>query len=352
MSYNSLLGLGASSVDANLLCHLPMQETAGTAVDDRSGNTYDGTLSGSAIANGTGPNSYLTSSYDMNGSDHIITLNASLLVTGTGVRTFATWVKSDAGADTRILQLGNNNGAQVGQGFSMHRRNTDAQLAAGFYGHGVHCGNNTFPASTWIHAAIRVPASSTTTDDVDILIDGVNQSLTTYTGSAQTLNTTNGDEVLGGGNNGSPLYFPGEFAGFVAFDRALSDAEVLEIASGPEPENTAAPTVSGDTAQGSTLTCSPGTWALPSPFASGSNGTITYTYQWTRDGSNISGATSSTYVTQAADIGTAVGCKVLGANDGGSSSAEETASSNTISVVSAATDTYRMNMRLFIPTQV
>jgi len=84
------------------------------------------------------------------------------------------------------------------------------------------------------------------------------------------------------------------------------------------PINSVAPSVSGSTPVGSTLTCAPGTWSN-SP---------TYTYQWTRAGSNIGSATSSTYVTVEADIGSAIGCKVVATNGVASSAA--TASSNTI----------------------
>lgn len=355
MSYNSLLGLGSHSEDANLLCHLTLQESSGTTCDDRSSNAYDGTLTGETDpTTATGPNSYLTSAFDMDGTDDRITLNASTIVGGSSARTYMFWFRPDTSFNGRFADWGINTTATSGRNLAAIRNDADQQLRLYFSAdHVVKTPTNSVLDNTWYHIGVRVPATVTNTDDVDALIDGVNQTLSLQTGSAQTLNTDNtSNRYLGGGiSNASPLYADGKFAGYCAFSRALSDAEVLEIASGPEPENTVAPTVSGSTAQGSTLTCSPGTWALPSPFASGSNGTITYQYQWTRDGGDISGATSSTYVTQVADVGTAVGCKVLGVNDGGSDSAEQTASSNTISVVSSG-PTYQMNMQLFIPTQV
>lgn len=89
------------------------------------------------------------------------------------------------------------------------------------------------------------------------------------------------------------------------------------------PTNSVAPTVSGLTPIGSTLSESDGTWT----------GSPTFTYQWTRDGSNIASATSSTYVTVTADGSHAVGVKVTGTNAGG---ALTVASSNTISVAAPA----------------
>jgi len=92
------------------------------------------------------------------------------------------------------------------------------------------------------------------------------------------------------------------------------------------PLNTASPTVSGSTTQGQTLSSTTGTWNNNDAFLG------TYTYQWTRAGSNISGATSSTYSTVVADVGNAIACKVTSTNDRG---ATTVTSSNSITVVSA-----------------
>jgi hypothetical protein len=92
------------------------------------------------------------------------------------------------------------------------------------------------------------------------------------------------------------------------------------------PLNTAAPTVSGSTTQGQTLTSTTGTWNTNDAFLG------TYIYQWTRAGSNISGATSSTYSTVVADIGNAIACKVTSTNDRGTTTVT---SSNSITVVAA-----------------
>lgn len=59
-------------------------------------------------------------------------------------------------------------------------------------------------------------------------------------------------------------------------------------------QNTAAPTISGSPAVGSTLTASTGTWS-PTPTA--------YAMQWMRDGQPILGAVGSTYVPTEADLG-------------------------------------------------
>lgn len=72
------------------------------------------------------------------------------------------------------------------------------------------------------------------------------------------------------------------------------------------PVNTVAPSATGLPNVGQTLSCSNGAWngALP----------ITYTYQWTRNGVNIAGATNATYLAAAADLGTNTFCKVTATN--------------------------------------
>jgi hypothetical protein len=75
---------------------------------------------------------------------------------------------------------------------------------------------------------------------------------------------------------------------------------------GAAPVNTVAPVVSGTASFGSTLTTTNGTWTgAPAP---------TFTYQWQRVTTNISGATSSTYVLVAADVGNTIRCVVKATN--------------------------------------
>lgn len=90
------------------------------------------------------------------------------------------------------------------------------------------------------------------------------------------------------------------------------------------PINTVAPAISGTTTQGSTVTCSQGTWL---------NTPTSYAYQWKRNGVTIAGATSSSYLLAVADVGQSVLCTVTATNAVGSG----TADSNTITPTSSAT---------------
>lgn len=85
---------------------------------------------------------------------------------------------------------------------------------------------------------------------------------------------------------------------------------------GAAPVNSVAPVISGTQTVGQTLTSTTGTWTgIPAP---------TFTYQWYRGASLISGATSSTYVLVQADAGntTAIKCVVTATNSAGVLSAD------------------------------
>ncbi len=71
------------------------------------------------------------------------------------------------------------------------------------------------------------------------------------------------------------------------------------------PANTSLPVVTGTAAAGETLTCTQGAWS-GSP-----NG---FTYQWSREGVAIAGATNDTYVIQEADQGHTLTCTVTASN--------------------------------------
>jgi len=106
-----------------------------------------------------------------------------------------------------------------------------------------------------------------------------------------------------------------------ALGSASANSNSTANVAGLAPVNTAAPTISGTATIGSTLTVSAGTWTgVPTP---------TFGYQWQRGTTNISGATSTTYVVQLSDVGNTIRCVVTGTNAVGSASAN---TANTSSV--------------------
>lgn len=92
---------------------------------------------------------------------------------------------------------------------------------------------------------------------------------------------------------------------------------------GAPPVNTVAPAVTGTATFGQTLSTTNGTWTAAPPITG-------YAYQWQRAGSNISGATSSTYVLVSADVGNTIRCVVTATN------AISSVASNSNSTVSVA----------------
>lgn len=106
---------------------------------------------------------------------------------------------------------------------------------------------------------------------------------------------------------------------------AISNAVTVTASGGaPALTSTAAPTLSGTATTGQTLTASGGTWSAPPD---------SYTYQWRRAGTAISGATAQTYVLQAADEGQAITCAVTAVKAGYTSA---TATSNAVTPSAAS----------------
>jgi hypothetical protein len=101
-------------------------------------------------------------------------------------------------------------------------------------------------------------------------------------------------------------------AGFAAVSGATTAATA--------PSNTAPPTVTGSTQQGSTLTTTSGSWSGTTP--------ITFAYKWQRCDSSgascadIAGATAQTYTITSSDVGHTLRSVVTASNSGGSASAD------------------------------
>jgi hypothetical protein len=82
------------------------------------------------------------------------------------------------------------------------------------------------------------------------------------------------------------------------------------------PENTDLPRIIGTSHTGETLTCNPGSW-LSSPDS--------FAYEWRRNGSPISGATSSAFTLTEDEEGRSLTCVVTATNAGGDGTAETAA---------------------------
>jgi hypothetical protein len=116
--------------------------------------------------------------------------------------------------------------------------------------------------------------------------------------------------LVGQGTNGVwSLYVDDEVGGQ---EGSIAGGWSLHISTpGPfAPTNTVIPSIAGTGQLGGTLLCSKGSWMSGySPLSFG--------YQWLRDGSNIEGATASTYVVQSGDQGHTLTCEVTASNSAG-----------------------------------
>lgn len=89
-------------------------------------------------------------------------------------------------------------------------------------------------------------------------------------------------------------------------------AKYLAAQVNTAPVNTVPPAITGTAQVGQTLTVSNGTWT--------SKSAITYARQWRAAGVNIGGATGTTYVPVAGDVGKAITCVVTANNANGGTS--------------------------------
>ena len=105
---------------------------------------------------------------------------------------------------------------------------------------------------------------------------------------------------------------------------AVGTAAAVTSRATVAPTNASLPSIGGSVTAGSTLTANPGTWNGSTP--------LTFQFQWQRCNesgascSDISGATSSTYVLRSDDVGDTVRVRVIASNSDGSANALSAAS--------------------------
>lgn len=338
MSYNSLFGLGSHSQDANLEGHWRLQDdAASTTIVDSSGNGRTGTNNANTSTKSTtGPNGWLSKALSFDGSSDRISLPATAFVSGAAARSFILWFKADAfdtGTLYAIADLGGSDGAQSGKGLVPYCEDNAVSVAG--FGHRTITPKSTLSTGTWYSFGLKVPVGATTTGNIELLLNGVNQSQTTEAGSSQTLDTLlQTNQWLGFSSNLS-RYYDGNLAGVSSFSRALTDAEFLEAYRGPEPLISAAGSIQvqggGDPTVGSILEVNAAaTYSHP---VSGANGAITITYRWFVN--DVYQSTGSTFDTTGLSVDDDIKFQSRGTNNGDYDPAEDTDSSNTITLVSS-----------------
>jgi len=102
------------------------------------------------------------------------------------------------------------------------------------------------------------------------------------------------------------------------FSATIASSGEITFTASAAPTNTVLPAISGTVQEGETLTAFPGVWT----------GSPSFSYQWQEDDggfTNITGATSATYVPVTGNVGNALRVVVTGTNSAGSASATSAA---------------------------
>ncbi|WP_244931492.1 family 78 glycoside hydrolase catalytic domain [Nocardioides sp. W7] len=103
---------------------------------------------------------------------------------------------------------------------------------------------------------------------------------------------------------------------------------VKDPTPGGDVVSTGAPTVSGTTAVGRTLGATTGTWNRDG---------LAFTYQWSRNGAPVAGATAPTYAVRAADIGSRLRVRVTATSTSGLAGTADSAQTGTVRKVATRT---------------
>ena len=330
-SYNELFGLGSHSADGSLELWAPcLDDAASTTVVDEGPNGHDGTLVGgddTEDRTAAGPNNWLTASLLMDDTYHInfgdetdfeptstVTMLGRFYPTSAPQPNFATAFAKEYSSPRASPWASYKIAAHTSSWRAEAGTTSGAKVATASTG---------VSASTWF----RMGATYNGTQ-AEVFVNGSPEA--TGGSGSSNLSYSNG-RLLSGANEDDNEDFRGRVCDLCVFSRVLTDDEISEWDDGPELVNSVAPAISGTQTVGETLSCTTGTWVLDSPFASGSNGTATYSYQWTRSDdsggtgeTDISGETSSTYVLQSEDEAKYIRCRVRATNDGGYDSSADT----------------------------
>ena len=293
--YNALFGKGNyDGGDPNLAVYLELQDNAdNNIVLDSSGKERHGYLNKANtntedISFEDGPTGYLpramrppqaTGIYEVGGIA-FGTQPASLPITNHYANyvdwsdipesqgaTFITWVNFSSGvwggSVVRRLLNGNPNSGNV----YTYGMNGDGYGRSWFFATGVAENRYTAgrQANNWYHLAYKFKDLNR-----EIYVDG--QSSVSAVASSSITYTSNAGFTVGGTSHVAPEG-PSKYAAISVFNRDLSDAEIQEAYSGPEPYAQLAPSISGTPAVGDFVTINAGTWN------SQNNGVIRYSYK-------------------------------------------------------------------------
>jgi hypothetical protein len=310
-SYNELFGLGSHSIDADVLAHWRMQESSGTSISDRSGNSQTGTTSGSPTLAASGTK-WFANAISWNGSNQDMAFASNVgNLTQASTFTLIGWIKPVVANKTGWIFC---NGSLAARAWSL-RQSGDGTNVKFQLGLSQSTSGGTFIDSD----------TTTSTDWMSLIVTNNAGAISFYrNGSGFGGSTLSSPDNRAGNVNlrfASRLganYLDAVTAEWAIINRVLSSGDIAETYAGPEPLNTVAPTL---TFGGSTWTGTVGTWD------SQGNGAITYAWEL-RDDSDDSVVQSGTGASPSGS-NPAAGSYYLwvrASNDGGFDAAEDSVS--------------------------
>lgn len=330
MSYNSL--------QASLLGNWMQQDNAAsTVIVDSSGHSLNGTLinagNTSAITT-SGPNAYLPAgfTYDATNDYCDLTSDASLLPSSGVARTYEAWVKCRATGYNYLFAFGSPRPAIT---LTFVGNRPIIYLGASNYQYFDTSASTTLLDGNWHHIiAVITGTAQFDIDNCKLYLDG--SSVTPSGGPSHAAAPETFSYLRSPVGNS---YNVAATSGIAVHPTALSSTQVSERFAGPELENTSLPTLTIDS---TSFSGSVGSWSLPSPFASGSNGTPTY--QWELRDADDDSVVASGSTSTISGSGTFSGDYYLwvrASNDGGYDPAEDSVSAT--QTVSGGGPTYTLS---------
>lgn len=306
-SYNDLFGLGAHSEDASLVgWWLLGDDAASTTIVDESSNSNDGVLVGgrdTEVLAAASPNSWLPGSLSMNGTaDSIELLQSGHAIGRDCTYLLRTYLDSAASGTSQefsaLIGTGDNN-------ISVGRNSTPAVRLR--WSASTQVTSGTVSEDAWLTVGCTVFGSA----------GGTNEFLYLNGSSVGSFNNSIGlqsdDDLVVGHDQDLSRYALARMAEAVAFSRNLSAAEVANWHAGPELNYSSGASLAANGAY------NVGTWALPAPFASGSNGTATYVVSAVNAAGDVLGSdtTASGTIDISSEEGNTVYLVVRASNTGG-----------------------------------
>ncbi len=203
--------------------HWKLDETSGTTAPDSGPFGYTGTLQ-NMDGNTDWVQGVSGNSLDFDGTDDYVAVTNYTGISGSRARTTAAWIKT---TDTigPIVYWGNKDA--TGGLWDMRVSNTGKLrlLAAG--GPAMD-GSTTINTGRWVHVAAVLPEGKNNAGDILLYVNGVLETGVTVT--AGTINTVAAGVRIGA--NETTHYFAGQMDEVRIYRRALSAAEIRELARG------------------------------------------------------------------------------------------------------------------------